>query len=133
MKLIDKPKELIHNLQLIKLKVFLAIIIVIFCIIFIKITIDPLFNIFSFSWRLDKELIVPYSIIIGGLFGPLLTLLSFILVYSSFIEQNKQTFMNKINNDIKYLREYIFKIRYKNSDSVNCDIESEEMGEKFLL
>jgi hypothetical protein len=81
----------------------------------------------------DKELVVSYGTIIGGLFGPLLSLISFILIYSTFQEQNKQTFMNKIDNDIKYLRDYVFRIRYRDSEDSNSITISEEMGENFFI
>jgi hypothetical protein len=115
-----------------KLKAILTISIIICCTIFIKITIDPIFNIFHFSWNLDKDLIVPYGTIIGGLFGPLFSLISFILVYYVFEEQNKQTFLNKINNDIKYLRDYVVEIKHRNP-AKKYIVGNEETGERFFI
>jgi hypothetical protein len=114
-----------------KLKLIIAMTICV--IIFITITVNPLFNIFSFSMELDKELLISYGTIIGGLFGPILSLISFLLIYSTFEEQNKQTFMNKIDNDIKYLRDYVFRIKYHDSEDSNNIKISEEMGENFFI
>jgi len=116
-----------------KVRIILTIAIIICCIIFFIITINPLFNIFSLSWKLDKDLVVSYGTIIGGLFGPLFSLISFILVYLIFNEQNKQTFINKIDSDIKYLRNYVFEIKHRDPESKIFIIGGEETGERFFI
>jgi hypothetical protein len=115
------------------MKIKLIIAMSICAVIFIAITINPLFNIFSFSRELDKELVVSYGTIIGGLFGPILSLISFFLIYSTFKEQDKQTFINKIDNEIKYLRDYVFRIRYRDSEDRNNILISEKKGEEFFI
>jgi hypothetical protein len=111
-------------------------------VLFVLITINPLFNIFSFSFLLDKELVISYGTIISGIFGPLFSLISFYLIYYSFKEQkrfnneqivynSKQTFFNKLYDDIKYLRTYVSNIKYTNSESK--EKSNDIIGEDFFI
>ena len=113
-----------------KLFVGFAFAIIISGLIFICITINPLFNIFSSSGILDKELSIAYGTLIGGLFGPILSLLSFFLVFITFKEQKKfnehqilkginDNFINSIERDIQYLRNYVSSIKYRNPELLN--------------
>ena len=104
-------------------------------ILFIIVTINPLFNLFSFSRVLDKDLVISYGTLISGLFGPILSLLSIFIIYDSFREQVKnnkeQIFMQNLNNDIKYLRDYVSLITY--NDPASNIILHDKMGERFFI
>jgi len=110
---------------------------------FALITINPLFNIFSFSFLLDKDLAMTYGTLIGGIFGPILSLLSFYLVYNTFKEQKRyndiqvlkkqeEDFLNELERDVSYLRQYVSSIKYRNSDSKDIT-EDYISGEDFFI
>ena len=127
------------------------LIVLILCgILFFLITMNPLFNFTSFSGELDRDLVISYGTIIGGLFGPILTLISFFIIYNSFQEQikyneeqkkynneqtvfnDKQMFLSNLNNDIKYLRDYVSTIKYREPGSMGFALD-EEMGELYFI
>jgi hypothetical protein len=120
----------------------IRILLIICGILFLLITINPLFNIFSLTFLLDKELVVSYGTIIGGIFSPLFSLISFFIIYYSFKEQKrfndeqimfnkKQTFLNRLYDDIKYLRNYVSNIKY--IDSRLKEEYVDEIGEDFFI
>lgn len=105
-------------------------------VFFILITINPLFNVLPFEVLpilgiLDKDLATSYGTIIGGIFGPILTLISFFIIYNSFQEQKKQIFLSILNDDIKYLRDYVSSIRFVDPESVSPI--KVEIGELFFI
>ena len=90
-KLIDRIILLWHyyNMNKKPINKIILLILLFSGIVFVLVTFNPLFNIFSFSFLLDKDLAMTYGTLIGGLLGPILSLLGFYLVYITFKEQKR--------------------------------------------